>query len=169
MGRTLIFQTLCLNLCAHIPDLRLWAASTEYGHAPLGWQMEFLNLPVRSPSKVVLEVSQDEEILTGKVHTYDRRAIPRHQQGPSHTTVWHIGEGHSKKTPHDCVQCGRELAACLQSLGVGVVGECVCVGLLCSRFYLCIPYVGGHKYMYLEVPLLTAVVFYKFFKSGALT
>ncbi|XP_025083122.1 uncharacterized protein LOC112557462 isoform X2 [Pomacea canaliculata] len=123
--RTLIFQTLCFNLCAHIPDLRLWAASTEYGHAPLGWQMEFLNIPVRSPPKMVGEISQDKEILTGKLHTYDRRAIPTNLHWPPHTTVRHEGEGHSKKTPHDCVQCGRELAACLQSLGVGVVDQSV--------------------------------------------
>ncbi|XP_025113057.1 uncharacterized protein LOC112575409 [Pomacea canaliculata] len=115
------FPTMCNNLLIRVPRLHLWAASCYHGHAPVGWEVEYLTRPLRSPPAVVREIEQDEMITIDRnVHPYSERGVPDHTDGPPVRRLYHGGHGHSGRLPVDCVTCGREVASLLHSLRVGV-------------------------------------------------
>ncbi|XP_025113553.1 uncharacterized protein LOC112575759 isoform X2 [Pomacea canaliculata] len=116
-----IFKTFCHKLLTQVPHLHLWAASYFHGDAPVGWQVEYLTRPLRSPPAVVREVKQDVRITTDRhVKPYSKRGVPDHTDGPPVTRLYHRGQGHSGDGPGDCVTCGREVASFLHSLRDGV-------------------------------------------------
>ncbi|XP_025112556.1 uncharacterized protein LOC112575146 isoform X2 [Pomacea canaliculata] len=118
------YQTFCAKLLTRVPRLHLWSASCYHGHAPAGWQVEYLTRPLRSPPAVVREVEQDLAITgTHDVHMYSERGVPVHADGPPVKRVCHRGEGHSNRSG-DCVTCCREVARFLRSLHVGATGRC---------------------------------------------
>ncbi|XP_025111919.1 uncharacterized protein LOC112574817 [Pomacea canaliculata] len=118
------FGTFCEKLLTRVPRLHLWAANCFHGHAPAGWQVEYLTRPLRSPPTVVREVDKDNIIRKGKsVRKYSKRGVPDHTDGPpvrqtchewSHSGDWPFNR------PYDCVTCCREVASFLHSLRVGV-------------------------------------------------
>ncbi|XP_025111931.1 uncharacterized protein LOC112574829 [Pomacea canaliculata] len=118
------FETFCEKLLKRVQNLHLWAASCYNGHAPAGWQVEYLTRPLRSPPAVVRVVNRDNIIQKGQsVCRYSERGVPDHTDGPpvkqirhelSHSGDW------SFNSPYDCVTCGREVASFLHSLRVGV-------------------------------------------------
>ncbi|XP_025078805.1 uncharacterized protein LOC112554941 isoform X2 [Pomacea canaliculata] len=118
------FQTLCELLLTRVPLLHLWAASCFHGHAPAGWQVEYLTRPLRSPPAVVREVEQDARITTHRdVLPYSERGVPDHTDGPPVTRLYHRGQCHSGRRPGECVKCGFFVASFLHSLRVGVTGR----------------------------------------------
>ncbi|XP_025113964.1 uncharacterized protein LOC112575993 [Pomacea canaliculata] len=52
------FGIFCGKLLAQVPRLHLWAASCFHGLAPVGWQVEYLTRPLRSPPTVVRELQK---------------------------------------------------------------------------------------------------------------
>ncbi|PVD18253.1 hypothetical protein C0Q70_20802 [Pomacea canaliculata] len=116
--------TLCELLLTRVPRLHLWAASCYIENAPVGWQVEYLTRPLRSPPAVVREVEQDMKITTYRhVLPYSQRGVPDHTDGPPVTRLYHRGQGHSGQRPVNCVTCGREVGSFLHSLRVGVTGR----------------------------------------------
>ncbi|XP_025111937.1 uncharacterized protein LOC112574834 [Pomacea canaliculata] len=115
------FGTFCEKLLTRVQNLYLWAASCFHGHAPAGWQVEYLTRPLRSPPAVVRVVKKDNIIQKGQsVKKYSKRGVPDHTDGPPVKQLYHRGQGHSSYWLVDCVTCGREVASFLHSLRVGV-------------------------------------------------
>ncbi|XP_025111947.1 uncharacterized protein LOC112574842 [Pomacea canaliculata] len=114
-------ETFYVKLLTQVPRLHLWAASCFHLNAPVGWQVENLTRPLRSPPVVVREVEQDEMITEYyAVNPYSERDVPDHTDGQPVKRLYHRGQGHSGRWPVDCVTCGRDVASFLHSLRVGV-------------------------------------------------
>ncbi|XP_025112045.1 uncharacterized protein LOC112574897 [Pomacea canaliculata] len=114
------------NFCNKLPtstDLHLWAASSYHGHAPDGWQVEYLTRPLRSPPVVVREVQNAREITDAEVKPYRECNVPCHTYGPPVRHLRHQGQVHSSRKIIDCSACGSKIATFLHSLRQDVLEE----------------------------------------------
>ena len=84
-----------------------------------------LTTPLRSAPSVVREVQPDLDERSHAIRGYSDSGLPAPGDGPSVIELDHDGNGHRGRHPVDCDQCGRDVAATLRSIGVGVGGECI--------------------------------------------
>lgn len=109
----------CDRLLQAVPDLHFWAANCKHGVAPQhDWTVKIFTRPLRSPPTVVTEVALSEE-LGDDVAAYTERGVPDHTHGPPVKFVYHRGPSHDEEHPRNCVQCGKDVASFIRSLGVG--------------------------------------------------
>ncbi|XP_025100505.1 uncharacterized protein LOC112567860 [Pomacea canaliculata] len=109
----------CHRLLPELPDLHFWAANCKHGVAPPhDWTVKIFTRPLRSPPTVVTEVALSQE-LGDDVAAYTERGVPDHTHGPSVKFVYHCGPSHDEEHPRNCVQCGKDVASFIGSLGVG--------------------------------------------------
>ena len=105
--------------------LYLWCAGVVHRDIPPELQEEVLTTPLRSAPSVVREVQPALDARSDDIHGYSDSGLPAPGDGPSVIRLDHGGYGHSGQYPVDCDQCGRDIAARLRRIGVGVGGECI--------------------------------------------
>ena len=107
------------DLSARVPRLRLWAATLWHDDIPPGLQVEPLTVPLRSAPVITRQVQSAFSRYRG-LHSYSDTPSP--SDGPSVIRLRHEGAGHAGRWPVECDGCGREVAAVLRQLNVGVTG-----------------------------------------------
>ena len=105
--------------------LYLWCAGVYHSDIPPELQEEVLTTPLRSAPVIVREVRPELFVHSSEIHGYSDSGLPAPGDGPSVIQLHHGGYGHRGRRPVDCDQCGRDVAAKLRSIGVGVGGECI--------------------------------------------
>ena len=113
------------KLTGRVPHLYLWCAGVVYRGIPPELQEEVLTTPLRSAPVIVREVQPALDVCSDAIHRYSDSGLPAPGDGPSVIELHHDGYGHRELDPVDCVQCGRDVAAQLHSIGVGAGGECI--------------------------------------------
>ena len=113
------------ELTDRVTHLYLWCAGVYHNEIPPELQEEVLTTPLRSAPVIVREVQPELDEWSGLIHDYSDSGLPAPGDGPSVIELHHEGYGHSDGHPVDCDQCGRDVAATLRTIGVGVGGECI--------------------------------------------
>ncbi|XP_025099960.1 uncharacterized protein LOC112567481 [Pomacea canaliculata] len=106
------FCSVCDKLLTQVPHLHLWAASCYHGNATVGWQVEYLTRPLRSPPAVVREVEQDRSFTNDRdVLPYSERGVPDHTDGPPVRRLYHQRHGHSGDSPENVTTTATTLTS----------------------------------------------------------
>ena len=113
------------KLTGQVTHLYLWCAGVYHRDIPQELQEEVLTTPLRSAPVIVREVQPDLVVQSGAIHDYSDSGLPAPGDGPSVIQLHHRGDGHRGRYPVDCDRCGRNVAATLRRIGVGVGGECI--------------------------------------------
>ena len=118
------FTDFCVQLLHSVPLLTLWAASIFHGRRPQMLTEASLTEPLRSPPSITAEVEKANWFSNGSVKGYSGCRCPLPSDGPAPLYLYHTPrQPHSPGRPHQCQQCGRELARALrEDLHVGVTG-----------------------------------------------
>lgn len=102
--------------------LHLWAAGVAHDDVPAPLRTEFLTTPLRSAPVVLREVQRGLRRFSD-VRGYSHSGLPAPGDGLSVVHLSHRGNAHTGRWPVDCLQCGKDVAAELRRLGVGLGGE----------------------------------------------
>lgn len=130
------FSKFCDKLVSTLPDIVLWAASVNQLRRPACLEERLLTVALRSPPVVVRQVSESQEILTGKVLPYKSVNIPPPTDGPPILRLAHHDRpGHIGIFPDECEQCGHAIANTLNYLGVAISGQNAFIFFLNKNFY----------------------------------
>ena len=113
------------ELTGRVTHLYLWCAGVAHRHIPPELQEEVLTTPLRSAPVIVREVQPDLDVWSSDIRGYSDSGLPAPGDGPSVIELEHGGDGHRGRYPVDCDRCGRDVAATLRRIGVGVGGECI--------------------------------------------
>ena len=112
------------ELTGRVTHLYLWCAGVVHTDIPRQLQEEVLTTPLRSAPSVLRALQPALDDWSRSIHGYSDSGLPAPGDGPSVIKLLHDGDGHRRKHPVDCVQCGRDVAAQLRELRVGAEGEC---------------------------------------------
>ena len=113
------------ELTGQVTHLYLWCAGVVHRHIPQELQEEVLTTPLRSAPVIVREVQPDLDVWSSDIRGYSDSGLPAPGDGPSVIQLHHRVHDHTGQDPVDCDRCGRDVADTLQSIGVGVGGECI--------------------------------------------
>ena len=113
------------GLTGQVTHLYLWCAGVYHTDIPRELQEEVLTTPLRSAPVIVREVKPDLDVRSDYIRGYSDSGLPAPGDGPSVIELHHDGDGHRGQYPVDCDRCGRDVAATLRRIGVGVGGECI--------------------------------------------
>ena len=113
------------KLTGRVTHLYLWCAGVYHRDIPQELQEEVLTTPLRSAPVIVREVKPALDGRSDVIHDYSDSGLPAPGDGPSVIQLHHGGDGHRGRYPVDCDRCGRDVAATLRRIGVGVGGECI--------------------------------------------
>ena len=113
------------GLTGRVAHLFLWCAGVVHRGIPRQLQEEVLTTPLRSAPSVLRAVQPELDVWSHAIHGYSDSGLPAPGDGPSVIKLHHDGYGHREQDPVDCDQCGRDVAATLRRIGVGVGGECI--------------------------------------------
>ena len=133
------FPEFCRQLRAAVPNLSLWAAGIWPLDSPPDWLTveDSLTVPLRCPPTVQREVEKSGYI-GDEVPSYSSSPWPAPTEGPAVRWLKHEDQpGHSGFEQLYCEQCGRDIALCLQQLGVGQPGRWCLYCWYCYHCYFC--------------------------------
>ena len=122
---TKALHRLVRKLTGQVIHLYLWCAGAYHRDIPQELQEEVLTTPLRSAPVIVREVQSALDVRSRYIRDYSDSGLPAPGDGPSVIELHHRGDGHRGRHPVDCDRCGRDVAAKLRSIGVGVGGECI--------------------------------------------
>ena len=119
-------QRLVSELAKQVPQLYLWAACLGNTDIPPELQPEVkMTLPLRCAPVVQREIRAG--IRRFSIHDYTDEGVVAPGDGMSVVRLLHRGGAHTVQWPVDCFQCGKDVAAELRRLGVGVKGKLLTV------------------------------------------
>ena len=113
------------ELTDRVTHLCLWCAGIYHRDIPRQLQEEVLTTPLRSAPSVLREVQPALAARSDEIHGYSDSGLPAPGDGPIVIRLDHGGYGHRGLYPVDCDHCGRDVAARLGRIDVGVGGECI--------------------------------------------
>lgn len=126
------FDDFCQQLVPRVPKLRLWAADTLAEVTPHGLDELQLTAPLRCPPVVVREILLSRFFADGSIEAFSDSGTAAPTDGPCIKHLQHRHQpGHARGRPEDCCTCGQLVAAVLQDLHVGGMGECGIFDIVC--------------------------------------
>ena len=108
------------ELTGRVTHLFLWCAGVCYRDIPPELQEEVLTTPLRSAPVILRALQPELDARSDAIRGYSDSGLPAPGDGPGVIQLHHGGDGHRGRHPVDWDQCGRDVAATLRSLGVGV-------------------------------------------------